>query len=133
MDKVDNQSAESHKGKVKFDLTSIFVVTTCVLFLFYATLTSSNIGSALVVGAMVVVFPLSFRIPLILLTKNRTRGKNIELLILSFIYLIGLILIATLSPKWKAVFIFPIAFVLMTGTTLIERLIKKHFLSNKSK
>jgi hypothetical protein len=127
-DKVDDQNVGgAPKGKVKFDLVSVFVVIASVLFLFYVTLTSSTTENAFVVGAMIIVFPLSFRIPLLLLTRNRTRGKNIELVILLFIYVIGLTLIATLSPEWKAVFIFPLALLLMTGGTLIKRLIKAHF------
>lgn len=130
MDKLDEKNSRTPEAKVKFDLISISVVACCVLFLFYATLKGSNIINAAVVSAIIIVFPLSFRIPLLLLTKNRTRGLNIELLIFSFIYLIGLIILVGLSPKWKVVFIFPGIFVVMMGLTLIEKVFKRLFFRN---
>ena len=111
--------------KSRIDYISILVISGCLIYLVVIMHNLSDIKNVYIVGLTLLIFPLSFRIPGLLMIKNRSKANNNELIILSTIYIIGLIIYPFVIPNWIAVFMYPIIFILMLITSKIERYIRR--------
>ena len=102
------------------------LATGIIVSLFYLTNRKEGFESALLICTITVVFPLSFRIPLIILRglKNGMDKEKVELILSSLMVALGLIIIGSYSEDWRFVFVLPFTSVLWTIVILMARFIK---------